>query len=189
MGFNPAELKKGIYSITNTAIGMVYFGLTTCSFRRRWNLHRMDLRAGRHHNKKLQADWSLYGESAFAFVVVEVVEVVVNLRSLEASYISASTAPTYNAAVEFARGTGVPDFLKVSPTFGRLISRAGFTRVALAGAAGVSTRTIDALANPVAAGRQGYTRELTAWKIARAYAQATGQTEDTAFEQLFQELG
>lgn len=75
--------------------------------------------------------------------------------------------------------------IKARPTFGRVIARAGFTRLAVATAAGVNVRTIDALANPAAAQRQGYARELTAWKIARGFAQLTSQTDDAAFEALF----
>lgn len=75
--------------------------------------------------------------------------------------------------------------IKARPTFGRVIARAGFTRLQVATAAGVSVRTIDALANPGAAQRAGYARELTAWKIARGFAQLTTQTDDAAFEALF----
>lgn len=75
---------------------------------------------------------------------------------------------------------------KARSNFGSLIARAGFTRPALAQAADVSTRTVDALANPSAAGRRGNARELTAWKIARAFARKTEQTEEAAFEQLFE---
>lgn len=76
--------------------------------------------------------------------------------------------------------------VKARPNFGRLIARAGFTRVALATAAGVSARTLDALANPAGAGRQGYARELTAWKIARGFAKLTSQTDEAAFAVLFE---
>jgi hypothetical protein len=76
--------------------------------------------------------------------------------------------------------------VKARPNFGRLIARAGFTRNEVAVAAGISVRTIDALANPAAAGRQGYARELTAWKIARGFAQLTKQTSEDAFAHLFE---
>ena len=71
--------------------------------------------------------------------------------------------------------------------FGRVVSRAGFTRPQLATAAGVSVRTIDAMANPVAAGRSGIARQVTAWRIAKGFAALTGKTEDEAFALLFVE--
>lgn len=76
--------------------------------------------------------------------------------------------------------------VKARETFGRTIARAGLTRPQVAQAAGVSTRTLDALANPSAAGRQGNAREVTAWRIARGFAQLTGQTDDAAFDALFE---
>jgi hypothetical protein len=76
--------------------------------------------------------------------------------------------------------------VKARPLFGRVIARAGLTRGQVATAAGISTRTIDALANPGAAGRQGYAREVTAWKSARGFAELTKQTDDAAFAALFE---
>lgn len=76
--------------------------------------------------------------------------------------------------------------VKARPLFGRVIARAGLTRNEVATASGISTRTIDALANPGAAGRQGFAREVTAWKIARGFAELTKQTEDAAFAALFE---
>ena len=75
--------------------------------------------------------------------------------------------------------------VRARPDFSRVVARAGLRRADLAKAAGVSTRTVDALANPQAAGRQGVARELTAWKIARAFAGKTGMTEDAGFAALF----
>lgn len=75
--------------------------------------------------------------------------------------------------------------VQARPDFGSVIARAGFIRSQVAQAAGVSTRTIDSLANPSAAGRHGTAREVTAWRIARGFAQLTGMTEDDAFAALF----
>jgi len=83
---------------------------------------------------------------------------------------------------------GVPmSHIKAREDFGRILARAGFTRPQLALAAGVSVRTVDALANPKAAGRQGSAREVTAWKIARGFAALTHQDEEKAFGLLFTE--
>jgi DNA-binding XRE family transcriptional regulator len=75
--------------------------------------------------------------------------------------------------------------IKARPNFGSTIARAGLTRPELAQAAGVSARTLDALANPGVYSRSGSTREATAWKIARGFAQLMKLTPDEAFAQLF----
>jgi enhancing lycopene biosynthesis protein 2 len=77
---------------------------------------------------------------------------------------------------------------KARDNFGSVIARAGLTRSEVATAAKVSTRTLDALARPAGFGREGYTRESTAWKVARGFAQLTGQTADAAFAALFVEV-
>lgn len=78
--------------------------------------------------------------------------------------------------------------IKARQDFGSLIARAGFTRPELSKASGISTRTIDALARPEGYGRDGSTREVTAWKIARGFAQLTAQTPEAAFNVLFVEV-
>lgn len=77
--------------------------------------------------------------------------------------------------------------IKARPTFGSVVARAGFTRPQLATAADVSVRTIDALANPGGAGRRGYAREVTAWKIAKGFARLTSQMDEAAFNALFED--
>lgn len=79
--------------------------------------------------------------------------------------------------------------IKARPTFSSTIARAGLRRIDVAQAAGVNVRTVDALANPKAAGRLGFAREVTAWKIARGFARLTTQTDDAAFEALFEAPG
>jgi hypothetical protein len=72
--------------------------------------------------------------------------------------------------------------------FSHVIARAKLTRRQVADAAHVNVRTIDALANPSAAGRSGFAREVTAWKIADGLARLTGQTAEIAFESLFERV-
>lgn len=78
--------------------------------------------------------------------------------------------------------------IKARPTFGSTIARAAKTRAQVAAAADVSVRTVDALANPGAAGRRGFAREITAWKIAKGFAALTSQMDETAFNALFEEV-
>lgn len=75
---------------------------------------------------------------------------------------------------------------KARAEMGRLIARAGFTQRELAEAAGVSDRTIYDLTSPPT-GREGRTRPSTAWKIARAYAERAGVTDEAAYLALFSE--
>jgi DNA-binding XRE family transcriptional regulator len=77
--------------------------------------------------------------------------------------------------------------IKARPDFSSIIARAGLTRTEVAKAAGVSTRTLDSLARPSGYGREGFTRESTAWKIARGFAQLTNAATEAAFAQLFLE--
>lgn len=62
----------GVYRIFNTATGTAYIGAAT-RIRNRFNHHRGRLRAGKHHNARLQSEWHEYGASAFVFEVIEMV--------------------------------------------------------------------------------------------------------------------
>lgn len=63
----------GIYRIVCKTTGIFYIGSSIC-IEKRWNLHRSDLRRGRHKNPGLQAAWVKFGETAFAFEIVEIVD-------------------------------------------------------------------------------------------------------------------
>lgn len=62
-------LMIGIYSITNVINGKRYIGSST-DIQIRWNKHISQLKLGRHY-KHLQSAFNKYGESAFAFEVLE----------------------------------------------------------------------------------------------------------------------
>lgn len=62
-------MKSGIYVIRHTA-GRSYVG-SSVDIGRRWDLHRSQLRSGKHHCVKLQRAWNKYGEQAFEFSVLE----------------------------------------------------------------------------------------------------------------------
>ena len=64
---------SGIYQIEHVASGRKYVG-SAVRMKRRLSKHRTDLRAGRHHSEKLQRAWGKYGEGAFVFSVLELVE-------------------------------------------------------------------------------------------------------------------
>lgn len=63
-------MTSGIYSIVNMVNGRRYIGSATYLSHRQ-NDHRRSLRNGTHTNRHLQRAWDKYGESAFAFEVLE----------------------------------------------------------------------------------------------------------------------
>lgn len=66
-------MSSGIYKITNTINGRFYIG-SAVSISKRWNVHKSQLRNGKHHSATLQRAWNKYGEDAFEFSVVEYVD-------------------------------------------------------------------------------------------------------------------
>lgn len=94
----------GIYCITNKYSGKQYIGSTSC-FERRWKEHRRKLRADKHHCRHLQNAWNLYGQDAFEFAVVEVVEDLNDLISREQFWLD-NHAPEYNINPNAANALG-----------------------------------------------------------------------------------
>lgn len=78
--------------------------------------------------------------------------------------------------------------IKAQNNFEDIIAREGISRTDLAQASEVSPRTIDSLANPAGYQREGYTRPITAWKIAKGFAKLTKHNEEEAFKILFIDL-
>lgn len=60
----------GVYQIRNVINGKKYYG-SSKEIEERWKRHITDLRAGKHHNIKLQRAFIKYGENAFVFEIVE----------------------------------------------------------------------------------------------------------------------
>lgn len=76
---------SGIYKIEHKS-GKFYIG-SAVSMDKRWGCHRRDLSNQTHRNKKLQRAWNKYGESEFAFSVIEVVDDKANLIEREQYWI------------------------------------------------------------------------------------------------------
>ncbi len=66
-------MKSCIYQILNLINGKFYIGHSV-DYDVRWWEHERRLRANRHENSHLQAAWNKYGEKAFEFIVIELVE-------------------------------------------------------------------------------------------------------------------
>lgn len=62
---------SGVYGIRNTATNKIYVGSACYSIARRWTVHKMNLRRGKHTNKHLQRAWNKDGEEAFEFSILE----------------------------------------------------------------------------------------------------------------------
>jgi group I intron endonuclease len=61
---------SGIYSITNTKTGKVYYGSSN-SVKERWRNHKSKLGKGIHPNPHLQNSWTKYGADSFEFKIEE----------------------------------------------------------------------------------------------------------------------
>lgn len=61
---------SGIYKIINLVNGKFYIG-SAVHFRKRWELHRSNLRNNKHDNRHLQNAWNLYGEKIFKFEILK----------------------------------------------------------------------------------------------------------------------
>lgn len=81
--------KSGIYAIICASSREEYVG-SSVDVPGRWAQHRADLRAGRHHNKRLQQVWRRYGEDAFRFVMLEEVFNRADLASAERRHVAAA---------------------------------------------------------------------------------------------------
>lgn len=95
------EKKSGVYKITNVLNGNVYVG-SAVFFKRRWSLHKSELRKNHHHSPKLQNAWNKYGEEAFEFSVVEelppIKDVLLEREQFWMDYHDAYGPSNYNVA-------------------------------------------------------------------------------------------
>ncbi len=66
-------MNQGIYKIINVVNNKFYVG-SAVNLRKRKARHFSELRNGKHNNRHLQAAWAKYGEVAFVFAVVELIE-------------------------------------------------------------------------------------------------------------------
>jgi len=78
--------KSGIYCILNTVNGKFYIGSTTNLWRRYKN-HFNDLSKNQHHSVYLQRAFNKYGNEAFEFHVLEVVEKEEGIYLIEQKYL------------------------------------------------------------------------------------------------------
>jgi hypothetical protein len=66
------KTEAGIYQIKNTRNGKLFIGTTPNL--KTINGQQFTLKMGSHMNKALQQDWNAFGEDAFTFAVLEILE-------------------------------------------------------------------------------------------------------------------
>jgi len=85
-----------IYKITNLITKDFYIGSAINFNNRKWG-HISSLRKNKHKNQFIQNSWNKYGEDAFIFEVVEIVDKKENLITREQYWID-TLSPTFNLA-------------------------------------------------------------------------------------------
>jgi group I intron endonuclease len=97
-------MKSGVYLIRNVKNQRIYIGSSENVYHRKKE-HWWTLRAGKHHSQKLQADWNVYGEDCFEFVVVRLTSNDKEIKNLEESLIEKLNAVQsgYNTLVYSTR--------------------------------------------------------------------------------------
>jgi group I intron endonuclease len=95
----------GVYAIHNRINQKCYVG-STSNFVKRWILHRHLLRMNKHHSPHLQHAWNKYGEDAFTFLRLQVVEDTNQMLAIEQVFLS-TLKPAYNVSPSATSCKGV----------------------------------------------------------------------------------
>jgi group I intron endonuclease len=71
--YKEAKQTMGVYRIRNLQDDKVYIGFAA-DLEARLNRHRAELKFGSHRNKELQELWNSFGESAFEFEILDILD-------------------------------------------------------------------------------------------------------------------
>lgn len=71
--YKDARRPMGVFIVKNTQNDRLYIGCST-DLPARMNRHKAELKFGSHRNRELQKTWNLFGESAFDFEVLDLLE-------------------------------------------------------------------------------------------------------------------
>ena len=71
--YKQARQPMGVYRIRNSQNDKVYIGSAT-DLPARFNRHKAELKFGSHRNRELQEIWNSFGESAFEFEILDVLD-------------------------------------------------------------------------------------------------------------------
>lgn len=69
-GYRQTKRPMGVYRIRNTRNGKSYVGFST-DLQARMNRHKAELKFGSHRNAELLREWKSFGESSFAFEILD----------------------------------------------------------------------------------------------------------------------
>lgn len=137
---------SGVYAITCTATGEQYVG-SAAIFGGRWATHLSSLRKGKSF-PRLQTAWDTYGEAAFRFEVLEIVDGEYALGDREQEWIG-KLQPAYNTNKHSSRArrpkpAAARTASAVSaPHLKRIRLRKAYSKTELAALAGVARATIN----------------------------------------------
>jgi group I intron endonuclease len=128
---------QGIYKIINLQNDHFYVG-SSVNLKRRNTRHFSELRNNKHNNQHLQAAWNKYGESSFAFTIIELVKNKMDLHIAEDRWLTEHVGKLYCYNIGMAAISPMLGLKGVlSPTWGyrhtpetkAIISAAGTGRV------------------------------------------------------------
>jgi len=105
--------RSGIYQIRCLINGKVYIG-SAIKFRVRWNLHRTNLKQGKHHSPYLQHAWNKYGSDEFAFEILEIVDDIGDLVVAEQRHMDVAQSFRSEFGYNVSRTAGSPLGIKRS---------------------------------------------------------------------------
>jgi hypothetical protein len=71
--YKQAKQPMGVYKIRNSQNDKIFIGFST-DLPARFNRHKAELKFGSHRNKELQEIWDSFGESAFEFEILDVLD-------------------------------------------------------------------------------------------------------------------
>lgn len=71
--YKQAKRPMGVYRIRNSQDDKVYVGFAT-DLPARFNRHKAELKFGSHRNRELQKMWNSFGEFAFEFEILDVLD-------------------------------------------------------------------------------------------------------------------
>ena len=71
--YKQAKLPMGVYRIITSRNNIVFIGYAT-DLPSRFNRHKAELKFGSHRNRELQEIWNSFGESAFKFEILDLLD-------------------------------------------------------------------------------------------------------------------
>lgn len=174
----------GIYEIRHKSSGKVYVG-SAMSFKKRFATHLCQLKAGKHHSKKLQNAWNKYGEAEFEFRIIEIVADSKNIIPREQFWLDATNCAGSDG-FNIRPTAGSPLGTKMSATSREKIRRAKLgtvvskeTRLKLSNAnrGRVCSQETRAKISQKKTGVPASTASVDAMRIARLGATTSDQTK------------